>query len=187
MMRSAVTRFLAALAAAFALSAAAYADPPLTLRERIEVTGPAVTLGDVFENAGPAGSRAVALSPPPGQTQQFSARFLSAAAAASGLEWSPAAGVDTVPVTRLAVGGNAGAVRVTRTNAQQQDYAVRRGEMITLVYVAPGLQLTTRARALANGAVGDTVRAINLQSNRELDVLITGTSTATANAGAQTP
>lgn len=176
--------FLAALIAAIAFSGAAFADPPVTLRERIETTGPAVTLGDVFENAGPAGSRAFALSPPPGQTQRFSARFLSAAAAASGLEWTPPEGVDTVPVTRVAVGGNANAARVTRTSTQAADFAVRRGEMITLVFVAPGLQLTTRARAQENGAVGQTIRAINLQSNRQVDVLITGTGAATANANA---
>ncbi len=172
---------LAVTAAALLTIGAAFADP-VTLRARIETTGPAVTLGDVFENAGPAAARAFALSPAPGRTQQFSTRFIAATAAASGLEWTPPAGLDTVPVTRIAASAsNAG--RVQRAGAAATNTAaVRRGEMFTLVYVAPGLQLTTRARALADGAVGDTIRAVNLQSNRPVEVTVTGTGAATASA-----
>lgn len=171
---------LAMTAAALLTIGAAFADP-VTLRARIETTGPAVTLGDVFENAGPAAARAFALSPAPGRTQQFSTRFIAATAAASGLEWTPPAGMDTVPVTRVAASAS-NAARVQRAGAGATNTAVRRGEMFTLVYVAPGLQLTTRARALADGAVGDTIRAVNLQSNRPVEVTVTGTGAATASA-----
>jgi flagella basal body P-ring formation protein FlgA len=61
------------------------------------------------------------------------------------------------------------------------DIAVRRGEIITLVYVAPGIQLTARARAASDASVGDIVRVTNLQSNRTVEATVTGIAAASAN------
>lgn len=51
---------------------------------------------------------------------------------------------------------------------------VLRGASVTLVYETAGLYLTIRGKALDNGAEGDTISVINLQSKRE----VTGTVTA---------
>jgi flagella basal body P-ring formation protein FlgA len=77
-------------------------------------------------------------------------------------------------------GGEGAAARFQPTSTPTGDVAVRRGEVITLVYSAPGIQLTTRARATTDGGVGDTVRLVNLQSNRTVDAVVTGVGAATA-------
>ncbi len=77
-------------------AATAFADT-VTLRTRIEATGPAITLGDVFDGAPAAvASRAISPSPPAGQVSTLSVPLLSAVASAAGLEWTPPAGVTDV-------------------------------------------------------------------------------------------
>jgi flagella basal body P-ring formation protein FlgA len=46
---------------------------------------------------------------------------------------------------------------------------VRRGELVTLVYEAPGLALTARGRVLVDGARGEAVTVINEQSRRTVE------------------
>lgn len=184
----------AALAAVLLASGVAHAQAPVALRNTIESSGPAVTLGDFFENAGPAAGRAVAPAPGAGRTATFSPRFLQAAARAAGLDWTPPDGMTAVLVTGR--GGAAGVVSprfqsTASQNASLQhasasvasgDIAVRRGETVTLVYVSQGLQLTTRARALGDASIGDSVRLVNLTSNRTVDAVVTGIGAASARA-----
>ena len=61
------------------------------------------------------------------------------------------------------------------------DAAIRRGESVNLVYEAPGMSLAMRARALEDGAVGQSVRLLNTSSNRTIDAVVTGPGTARAN------
>lgn len=49
----------------------------------------------------------------------------------------------------------------------QRAALVRRGELVTLVLTAPGMQLTARGRALADGGEGDVVRVTN-ESSRSI-------------------
>ncbi|MGE3304131.1 MAG: flagellar basal body P-ring formation chaperone FlgA [Hyphomonadaceae bacterium] len=167
--------FLACIAA-LAAAPLANADQRVELRAQIEAAGPAVTLGDVFLNAGEMGGRAVAPAPAAGARAAFSARFLVAAAAAAGLDWTPPDGVEQVIVTR------AGGARLQKASFAPEP-VVRRGETVTLVYVAPGLQLTTRAKALADAGLGAAVKLVNLQSNKAVDAVVTGPGAATANRG----
>lgn len=156
----------------------------VTLRSQVEATGPAVTLGDLFENAGAAAGRAVGPAPGAGRSATFSPRFVQAAANAAGLQW-------TAPVSmeRIVVTGRGGASTTARAQpaaaGASGDVAVRRGEIVTLVYVAPGMQLTARARASADASIGDTIRLINLQSNRPVEATVTGIATASANFARQ--
>ncbi|MGE3142983.1 MAG: flagella basal body P-ring formation protein FlgA, partial [Hyphomonadaceae bacterium] len=69
----------------------------------------------------------------------------------------------------------------THANANGE-FVIRRGDVIQLVNVAPGLQLTTRARTLGNAAIGDSVRLVNLQSNRTVEAIVTGPGAAAASA-----
>jgi flagella basal body P-ring formation protein FlgA len=51
---------------------------------------------------------------------------------------------------------------------------VQRDQSVTLTYEAPGIYLTMRGKALDNGAEGDTVTVMNLQSKRTLSGTVTG-------------
>lgn len=166
---------IAACLLACAFGGAAWARP-VELKADIECTGPAVTLGDVFVNAGDMSGRAVAPAPAPGARTTFSARFLAAAAAAAGLEWAPPAGVDKITVTSI---GGARRQAVAYTKAQP---AVRRGDTVVMVYVAPGVQLTTRGKAMNDAAVGEAVSLTNLQSNKPVDAIVTAPGTAAVRA-----
>lgn len=161
-------------------AAPAFADVPVTLRAQIEASGPAITLGDVFDGAGAVAGRAIAPAPPPGQVATLSIPLLSAAASAAGLTWQAPAGLTDVRVVRP------GGMRATLGNAASSgartvaDAAVRRGETVTLIFAMPGLQLATRARALEDAAVGQNVRLVNLSSNRTVDAIVTGPGAASA-------
>jgi hypothetical protein len=152
----------------------------VTLRPRIEASGPAVTMGDVFVGA-PANiaGRAIAPAPPAGQMSSISMPVLAAAASAAGLDFTPPAGVNAVQVVRP--GGARATLPASGGGRSVADAAVRRGETVTLEYAAPGLSLSMRARALEDGAVGDSVRFLNTSSNRTIEAVVTGPGAARAN------
>lgn len=56
---------------------------------------------------------------------------------------------------------------------------VQRNESITLIFEAPGIVLTSRAKALESGAEGDIVSVLNLQSKRTVQGTVTGANTVT--------
>jgi hypothetical protein len=164
---------LAAFMYLFLSASLAFADP-VTLRPRVEASGPAVTLGDVFQGAGEVSGRAIAPAPPPGQVSTLSVQLLSAAASAAGLEWTPPAGLTDVRVVRP------GGMRATlpATAGAVTEAMVRRGDAVTLVYQVPGVSLSMRARALEDGAVGQSVRLLNTSSNRTVEGVVTGPGAA---------
>ena len=51
---------------------------------------------------------------------------------------------------------------------------VQRDQSVTLIYEAPGIYLTMRGKALDNGAEGDVVTVMNLQSKRTLSGTVSG-------------
>lgn len=177
-MRASLLRSLL-LAAAFA--GVAHAGE-VQLRSSVEASGAAVTLGDFFMEAGPAASRAVGPAPAAGRTAIFSARFVQAAAASAGLDWTPPPGVTSIAVAgrgapRAGVAPTQGAAPIS---APTGPAVVRRNDAILLVYTGPGVKLTTRGRALNDAAVGDPVRVLNLSSNRTVDAFATGEGAASA-------
>jgi flagella basal body P-ring formation protein FlgA len=56
----------------------------------------------------------------------------------------------------------------------QRPLMVSRGELVTLVFEAPGIQLSVRARAMEDAADGEVARFVNLQSNRTVEALVDG-------------
>jgi hypothetical protein len=159
------------------LSAALAHAETVTLRPRIEASNQAILLGDVFSNAGQAGARAIAPAPPPGQTTTLSVPLLAAATSAAGLDWAPPAGLTEVRVTR-ASGARATLPLEGANNESSGESVVRRGENVSLVFETPGIALATSARALEDGAIGDSVRLVNLTSNRTINATITGPGAA---------
>lgn len=73
------------------------------------ISGPNITLGDLFNNAGAASGRVLARAPQNGQSMVFSASALQARAASMGLRWSNPDGVRQVVI------GSAVAPQITST------------------------------------------------------------------------
>ncbi len=167
-----------AACAYFFLGAAAFANP-VTLRANIEASGPAVTLGDVFDGvSADIAGRAIAPAPPAGQVSSLAIPVLTAVASAAGLEWTPPEGVTSVRVVRP--GGARATLPPEGGGRSVADAIVRRGQPITLVYEAPGLALTLRGRALEDAGLGQSVRVLNTTSNQTIDAVVTGPGAARA-------
>lgn len=62
---------------------------------------------------------------------------------------------------------------VIRQNDIDPPLLVQKGELVIVLFNAPGLSLTTQARALENGARGALIRVVNTQTNRILEVNVT--------------
>ena len=63
---------------------------------------------------------------------------------------------------------------VLRRSELMRPRLVRRNEMVTLVYEVPGILLTVRGKALDDGAEGDAVSVLNMQSKRTIAGTVTG-------------
>jgi flagella basal body P-ring formation protein FlgA len=87
---------LSMLAMAVSASAASY-------RPNATVDGNNVTLGDLFDGAGPSADDIVAAAPAPGQRMVFDAHALAALAQTHGLDWRPASPHDRAVVQRSAI------------------------------------------------------------------------------------
>ena len=70
------------------------------LRTAIVVVDEVVTLGDLFEGAGSAGSVVVTPAPPPGHREVLSLRRIATAARESGLDWNGRASSGRITVER---------------------------------------------------------------------------------------
>jgi flagella basal body P-ring formation protein FlgA len=57
---------------------------------------------------------------------------------------------------------------------------VQRNENVTLVFEAPGIMLTSLAKALETGAEGDLISVLNVQSKRTVHGVVTGPGIVTA-------
>ena len=64
------------------------------------------------------------------------------------------------------------------------DFVVR-DQAVTVIFLAPGLYLTTRGKAIESGAEGDTVSVLNLQSKRTLTGVVTGRGQVTIQGASQ--
>lgn len=52
---------------------------------------------------------------------------------------------------------------------------VRKGDAVTMVFRAAGIELTARGKAMTNGGQGDTIAVVNTQSLKQVDAVVTGT------------
>lgn len=92
---------LAAIAAAFALAAGA--AQAAELRPAVTVSGGAVTLGDLFDDAGKAANVVVASAPQPGYRSEISISRISLAARRNGIAWRNDAGLSHIVVARSGI------------------------------------------------------------------------------------
>jgi flagella basal body P-ring formation protein FlgA len=56
---------------------------------------------------------------------------------------------------------------------------VQRNDTVMAIFEAPGIMLTSRAKALESGAEGDLISVVNLQSKRTVQATVTGPGTVT--------
>jgi flagellar basal body P-ring formation protein FlgA len=55
---------------------------------------------------------------------------------------------------------------------------VEKGAIVSITYVIANMSLSSRGRALEDGALGETIRVLNERSHRTIDVEVTGTNEA---------
>lgn len=82
--------------------------------------------------------------------------------------------VSTNAATGLAARKNFRAGQMLRQSDLTKPELVKRDDIVTLIYEAPGILLTTRGKATESGAEGDLIGAINLQSKRPVQGIVTG-------------
>lgn len=63
-----------------------------------------------------------------------------------------------------------------RASDVQRPLLVTKGSMVTMALNLPYMRLTSLGRALDNGAAGQTIRVTNLQSNKVVAAVVTGTN-----------
>jgi flagella basal body P-ring formation protein FlgA len=81
-------------------SAPALAGEPVVLRERLNVDGAQITLGDLFENAGAAAETPIARAPAPGARTSLDVSYVQRMAAQNNLDWANAGYLRRVTVSR---------------------------------------------------------------------------------------
>lgn len=74
----------------------------------------------------------------------------------------------------LAVRKNLRAGQMLRQSELMKPELVKRDDTVTLIYEAPGILLTTRGKATESGAEGDLISAVNLQSKRPVQGVVSG-------------
>jgi flagellar basal body P-ring formation protein FlgA len=89
----------------------------------------------------------------------------------------PAAGMaDPAEVAGRAARSALRAGTVLREQDLVRPALVERNSMVTVIYEAPGLSLSMRGKALAAGALGDSVPVVNPQSKRTVQGTVVGPS-----------
>ncbi len=66
-----------------------------------------------------------------------------------------------------------------RESDVQKPLVVRKGDAVTMVFRAPGIELTSRGKAMTDGGVGDTVAVVNVQSLKQIDAVVIGAGAVT--------
>lgn len=72
----------------------------------------------------------------------------------------------------------AAATPISSTDIEKPQ-AVQRNALVTMIYVKPGIALTTTGRAMEPGAMGDMVHVQNTKSNRTVEATVTGVNEVT--------
>jgi flagella basal body P-ring formation protein FlgA len=194
-------RALSLIAALGLLASPAFAGPVTLKANPVDDDG-RVTLGDVFDGAGPAAN--FVLASRAGPSVVFEASQLQAIASRNGLQWANPNGLRRVVVREAslapATGGNtvtaatAGPPALTRpaptvvAPLQRQVRAARviaRNDMIEVAYAVGGVTLTVTGRATRDAAAGENVPILNVASGRTIDAVAIGPGRAITGPEAQ--
>lgn len=185
--------------AALMLAGTAVAGP-VTLKANPVDSDGRVTLGDLFDGAGPAAN--VVVGTRAGPSVVFEAGQLQSLARQSGLDWANPAGLRRVVVRNAAVAPASAppspvstaavdaappafAARLQPVRAAVAERVITRNDMVEVAYEVGGVRLTITGRAEGNAAVGQRLAVRNLQSGRNIDAVAIGPGLALAGPAAQ--
>ncbi len=188
------TLILAAIAAVFIASPALAG--PVTLKSNPVDHDGQVTLGDLFDGAGPASN--VVVGRRGGPSLVFEAGQLQGMARQAGLDWANPTGLRRVVVRAAsaapAMDGNpapaptpvaaAALSPAPRVSAAGQRI-ISRNDIVEVAYEVGGVRLTISGRAEGNATEGQRIAIRNLQSNRVIDAVATAPGMAVAGPAAQ--
>jgi flagella basal body P-ring formation protein FlgA len=193
-LKSLIAGFVAAL-----MMAGAAVAGPVTLKANPVDSDGRVTLGDLFDDAGPAAN--VVVGTRAGPSIVFEAGQLQSLARQSGLDWANPTGLRRVVVRDAASAPNAAtpapgstapgavmpvaAVRPAPVRAALAERVITRNDMVEVAYEVGGVRLTITGRAEGNAAAGQRVAVRNLQSGRTIDAVAVGPGLAAAGPAAQ--
>ena len=194
-------RALSLIAALGLLASPAFAGPVTLKANPVDDDG-RVTLGDVFDGAGPAAN--FVLASRAGPSVVFEASQLQAIASRNGLQWANPNGLRRVVVREASLAPATGGNAVTATTAgppaltrpaptvvaplQRQARAARviaRNDMIEVAYAVGGVTLTVTGRATRDAAAGENVPILNVTSGRTIDAVAIGPGRAITGPEAQ--
>lgn len=189
---------IAGVVAALMMAGAAVAGP-VTLKANPVDSDGRVTLGDLFDGAGPAAN--VVVGTRAGPSIVFEAGQLQSLARQSGLDWANPTGLRRVVVRDAASAPNAAtpapgstapgavmpvaAVRPAPVRAALAERVITRNDMVEVAYEVGGVRLTITGRAEGNAAAGQRVAVRNLQSGGTIDAVAVGPGLAAAGPAAQ--
>lgn len=181
-------------------SAGAALAGPVTLKANPVDSDGRVTLGDLFDGAGPASN--VVVGNRAGPSIVFEAGQLQGLARQAGLDWANPTGLRRVVVRHAAVAPPAAApgpelaavadappsaatVRPAPARAAYADRIISRNDMVEVAYEVGGVRLTISGRAEGNAAAGQRLAVRNLQSGRTIDAVAVAPGQAMAGSAAQ--
>ena len=181
-------------------SAGAALAGPVTLKANPVDSDGRVTLGDLFDGAGPASN--VVVGNRAGPSIVFEAGQLQSLARQAGLDWANPTGLRRVVVRHAAVAPPAAAsspelaavadappsaatVRPAPARAAYADRIISRNDMVEVAYEVGGVRLTISGRAEGNAAAGQRLAVRNLQSGRTIDAVAVAPGQAMAGSAAQ--
>lgn len=61
-----------------------------------------------------------------------------------------------------------------RSGDLEKPIVIRKGDSVTMIFRAPGIEVTSRGKAMTAGGLGDTVAVVNTQSHKQIDAVVTG-------------
>ena len=149
--------------AVFAVATPALAAQQVELRSPVEAPNGVVTLGDLFDSAGPAARTVVAAGGPAGGNLIIAATQVQALARAHGLVWSNAEGVDRVIARVVATPASERRVAREQVLAYARDLAA--GEVVQpedLIWTS------TPAYGAPSDSPSDSATVIGLAAKRPL-------------------
>ena len=181
-------------------SAGAALAGPVTLKANPVDSDGRVTLGDLFDGAGPASN--VVVGNRAGPSIVFEAGQLQSLARQAGLDWANPTGLRRVVVRHAAVAPPAAApgpelaavadappsaatLRPAPARAAYADRIISRNDMVEVAYEVGGVRLTISGRAEGNAAAGQRLAVRNLQSGRTIDAVAVAPGQAMAGSAAQ--
>jgi len=169
------------------------APNPLVLKANVTDGDGRITLGDVFDNAGPAAG--VLLGYRQGATAVLDAAMIQSIAARNGVYWDNARGLRRIIVAAGPETASGQASQPATFSGPQSPavwgqssvsgpVAVKRSEMVAVTWTQNGLSLTLSGPAQKDGAVGDVIQIQNPTSKKMIDAVVTGPGRAVSGQAA---